>query len=68
MIEGDYKVIIDYYNKKNNLPCSIILLMEDIWKLSQSLNIHEYNHNYREINKIVDCLTKKDIDCINSTV
>ena len=29
-IEGDSKVIIDCYNKKNNLPSSIILLMEDI--------------------------------------
>ena len=29
-IEGDSKVIIDYYNKKSSLPSSIILLMEDI--------------------------------------
>ena len=40
-IEGDSKVIIDSYNKKSNLPSSIILLMGDIWKLSHSLNIHK---------------------------
>ena len=26
-IEGDSKVIIDYYNKRSSLPSSIILLM-----------------------------------------
>ena len=36
-IEGDFKVIIDCYNKKSNLPSSIILLMEDIWRLLEIL-------------------------------
>ena len=38
-IEGDSKVIIDCYNRSNS-PGSIILLMEDIWRLSQDLNIY----------------------------
>ena len=29
-IEGDLKVVIDSYNKKINIPSSIMLLMEDI--------------------------------------
>ena len=33
-IEGDSKVIIDYYNRRNCSPNSIILLMENIWRLS----------------------------------
>ena len=38
-VEGDSKIVIDYNNKKNNIP-SIMLLMEDIWRLSQDLNIY----------------------------
>ena len=37
-IEGNSKVVIDCYNKKSSAPSSIILLMEDIWRLSQNLN------------------------------
>ena len=33
-IEKDSKVFITYYNKKYNLPSLIILLMEDIKKLT----------------------------------
>ena len=29
-IKGDARIVIDYYNKKSNIPCSIILLKEDI--------------------------------------
>ena len=29
-IEGDLKIVIDCYNKKSNIPRSIILLMDDI--------------------------------------
>ena len=29
-IEGDLKVVIDSYNKKINIPSSLMLLMEDI--------------------------------------
>ena len=43
-IEGDSKVIIDYYNRRNSSPSSIMLLMEDIWKLSQDLNIYKCGH------------------------
>ena len=34
-IEGNKKIIIDCYNRRINTPSSIMLLMEDIWKLSQ---------------------------------
>ena len=29
-IEGDSRIVINYYNKKNNILSFIILLMEDI--------------------------------------
>ena len=47
-IEGDSKVIIAGYNKKGSLPNSIILLMEDIWRLVQNLNIYHCCHIYKE--------------------
>ena len=33
-IKDDSKIVIDYYNKKSNIPKSIMLFMKDIWKLS----------------------------------
>ena len=53
-IEGDFKVIIDCYNKNCSLPNSIILLMEDIWKLSRDLNIDNCCHIYRKANRAMD--------------
>ena len=32
--EDDSKIVINYYNKKINIPRSILLLMEDVWNLS----------------------------------
>ena len=57
-IEGDSRIIIDYYNKKSNIPSSIMLLMKDIWKLSYDLNIYDYHHIYWETNRTTDCLVK----------
>ena len=57
-IERDSKVIIDCYSKKKNISSSIILLMKDIWKLSQNLNIHKCNHIYRKANRTAYCLDK----------
>ena len=54
--ERDSKVIIHCYNRKNGLPSSIILRIEDIWKLSQGLNINNYCHIYKEANRTIDCL------------
>ena len=56
-IEGDSKIVIDCYNKIINIPSSIMLVMEDIWKLFQGLHIYECLHVYKEAN----CLTKKGI-------
>ena len=47
---GDSKMVIDYYNKKSNVCHSIMLLMKDIWKLTQDLNICYCFHIYREAN------------------
>ena len=33
-IEGDSTVIINCYNRRSSSPSSVILLMEDIWRLS----------------------------------
>ena len=60
-IEGDSKIIIDSYNKSINIPNSIILLMEDTWKLSYDMNIYECKHVFREANRTVDCLANKGI-------
>ena len=38
-----------------------ILLMGDIWKLCQDLNIYNCCHIYRESNRTSDCLAKKGI-------
>ena len=56
-IEGYSKIVIDCYNKKNNIPNFIMLLMKNILKLSQNLNIY----HYRETNRKIYCLVKKDI-------
>ena len=47
-IKGDFKVIIDCYNKKCSLPSLITLLIEDIWKFSQDLIIYNCCHIYRK--------------------
>ena len=67
-IEGDLKIVIDCYNKKNNIPSSIILLMEDIWKLSYDLYINDCSYIYKEINRIIDCLAKKNICNLESII
>ena len=46
-LQKDFKVIIDCYDKKNSLPSSIILLMEDIWGLARNLNIFSCCHIYK---------------------
>ena len=51
-IEGDFKVIINCYNKKSSLSSSIILLIEDIWGLDQNLDIFNCCHIYRKANRI----------------
>lgn len=33
-IKDDSKLVINCYNKKSNIPKSIMLFMKDIWKLS----------------------------------
>ena len=67
-IEGDLKIVIDCYNKKSNIPRSIILLMDDIWKLSYDLYIYDCHHIYKEINRIIDCLAKKSIYNLESII
>ena len=63
-MEGDSKVVIDCYNKKINIPSSIVLLMEDIWKVSQDLNIYIC----RQANRIADCLAKRGLSIVDSNV
>ena len=48
--------MIDGYNKKSNIPSSIMLLMEDVWKITQDLNVCICRHVYREVNGTTDCL------------
>ena len=65
-IEGDSKIVIDCYDKRTSVPCSIKILIEDIWKLSRDLNIYSCHHVYREANRTVDCRVKKGISIIDS--
>ena len=55
-IEGISKVIIDCYNIRNSSPNSIILLIKDIWRHSQDINIYNCGHIYKEVNRIIYCL------------
>ena len=64
--ESKSKILIDCYNKKSNIPSTIMLLMEDIWKLTHDLNIHNCHHIYRKTNRIAYCLAKKKICSIES--
>ena len=54
----------DWYDKKINIPSSILLSMEDIWNLSWSLNIYVC----REANRIADYLAKKGLSRFYSSV
>ena len=45
-IKGDSNIVIDCYNKIINIHRSIMLLMEDNWKLSHGLHIYECDHVY----------------------
>ena len=45
-----------------------MLLMEDIWKLAQNLNIYICRHAYRKVNGTIDCLAKKGIGILESSV
>ena len=45
-----------------------MILMEDIWKLFDDLNIYSCHNVYREANKIADCNPKKGISIINSRI
>ena len=68
-IEGASKIVINYYNNnKNIIPNFIMLLMEDIWKLSQDLYIYDCCHIYRETNRITYCLAKKCIYNLDSII
>ena len=67
-IEGDYNVIIDCYNRRSNSLSSIILLMEDIWRLSQDLKIYNCFHIYKEASRTMDCLAMKCIYNIDPNI
>ena len=43
-VEGDSKIIVDCYIKKINIHSFILLLIDDIWNISQDLNIYIYRH------------------------
>ena len=60
-IEGDSNIVIDYFDKMISVPCSVRILMEDIWKLSDDLNIYSCHYVYREANRTIDCIAKKVI-------
>ena len=60
-IEGDSKIVIDCFNKRISVPCSIRILIEDILKLFEGLNIYNHHHVYKEANKTAYCITKKGI-------
>ena len=42
--------------------------MEDILKLSEDLNIYSRHHVYKEVNRTVNCIAKKDISIIDSRI
>ena len=67
-IEHHSKIVINRFNKRISVSCSIRILMEDILKLSEDLNIYSHHHVYKEVNRIVNCIAKKDISIIHSRI
>ena len=67
-IENDSKIIVDSYNRKINIHVSIMLLMENIWKLAHDLDIYICRHVYKEENRTANCLAKKRISILESSV
>ena len=45
-----------------------MLLMKDIWKLAHNLNIYIFRLAYRKVNGTIDCLAKKGIAILESSV
>ena len=45
-----------------------MILMKDIWKLSEDLNIYSCHPVYREANRTVDCIAKKGNGIIDSRI
>ena len=68
LIEGDSRIVINCYNKNNNISNYVMLLMKNIWKLSHDLNIYDCHRIYIEANRITDCLAKKSICNLKSTI
>ena len=62
--ERNSVVIIICYNRRSSSLSSIILLMEDVYRLSQDINIYNYGHIYREANRTTECIAMK---CIFNT-
>ena len=60
-IEDDSKLLKIVIIKKSNIPNSIILLIENIWKLSQDLCIYDCCRIYRETNRTINYFIKKGI-------
>lgn len=48
-------------NTKIQRVIFLMLLLNDIFKLSRDLNIYNYCHIYREANRATNCLIKKGI-------
>ena len=42
--------------------------MDNIWKLSNNLNIYDRHHIYREANRTMDSIAKKGIGIIDSKI
>ena len=59
-IKGDTKVIKNCFNRKNSSLNSIILLMEDVWRIFLNSNMVNCCYLYGKANIIVDCLIKND--------
>ena len=66
--EADLRIVIACFNKRIGVFCSIRILMEDILKLSNDLNIYGCHRVYTKVNKILDCIVKKYISIIDSRI
>ena len=67
-IEGNSKIVVDSHSRKIIIHVFIMLLMEDIWKLAQDLNIYICRHVYRKANGTTYCLAKKGIGILETSV
>ena len=54
--------------KRIDVPCSIGILMKDIWELFKDLNIYNCHRVCRKANRTTNCIAEKGIGVLDSRI